>query len=142
VAAFRKPYRLIKHTGDLGMVVRGRDPPDLFCQAAWSFFDILVEAGRINPAQERIISIQAPDLEALLVAWLGELLYIFETEQQVFREFSIQQLTAQALMVQARGEPLDVKKHRPRKMIKAVTYHQLRIWEERGFWKARVIFDL
>jgi SHS2 domain-containing protein len=142
MAAFRKPYRLIKHTGDLGMEVRGRDLPDLFSQAGWSFFDILVEARRIIPNQERSISVGAPDLEALLVAWLGELLYIFETEQWVFGTFFIQNLTPQTFVVQAWGEPLDAKKHKPKKMIKAVTYHQLRIWEERGIWKARVIFDL
>jgi protein archease len=142
MATFQKPYRLIKHTGDLGMEVRGKDLPDLFSRAGWAFFDILVEAKRITPNQERIISVEAPDLEALLVAWLGELLYIFETEQWVFERFSIQHLTPLTLAVQAWGEPFDIKKHKPKQMIKAVTYHQLRIWEEKGMWRARVIFDL
>jgi SHS2 domain-containing protein len=129
----RKPYRLISHTADLGMEVWGKDLPDLFSQAGRSFFDILVGTRGIKLRQERAITVEAPDLEALLVAWLGELLYIFETEHLVFGRLVIENLTSQALSAIGWGEPLDPK---------AVTYHQLRIWEAKGFWRARVIFDL
>ena len=73
----RKPYRLISHTGDLGMTVRGKDRIDLFEQAAWAFFDLMVDVRRIEPEKPLEVSVEAPDREALLVAWLGELLYSF-----------------------------------------------------------------
>ncbi len=137
-----KPYRLISHTADLGMEVRGKDPADLFRQAAWSFFDIMVDARRIDPNQEKALSVEAPDRETLLVAWLGELLYIFETENLVFGKFLITSLTPQGLQASAWGERYDPQKHLFKLGIKAVTYHQLRIWEEKGEWRGRVIFDL
>jgi SHS2 domain-containing protein len=143
--AGRKPYRLIPHTGDLGMEVWGKDLTDLFAQAGWSFFDIMIETrgiGGIELQQERKIQVEAPDREALLVAWLGELLYIFEIEHLVLGRFSIQALTSQTLSAQGWGEPLDLQKHRVKTVVKAVTYHQLRIWEAKGLWRARVIFDL
>ena len=137
-----KPYRLISHTADLGIEVRGKDRGDLFIQAAWSFFDLMVEARRIEPKQERIITVEAPDQEALLVAWLGELLYIFETGHLVLGRFQVQSLTPQTLQASAWGESYDPKKHLFKLGIKAVTFHQLRIWEEKGGWRARIIFDL
>ena len=137
-----KPYRLISHTADLGIEVRGKDLADLFIQAAWSFFDLMVDARRIEAKEERIITVEAPDQEALLVAWLGELLYIFETGHLVLGRFQVQSLTPQALKASAWGEGYDPKKHLFKLGIKAVTFHQLRIWEERGGWRARVIFDL
>ncbi|MBI4768467.1 MAG: archease [Deltaproteobacteria bacterium] len=138
----RKPYHLIPHTGDLGMEVWGKDPADLFAQAGWSFFDIMIETGKIELRQERLVEVEAPDREALLVAWLGELLYIFEIERLALGRFSIQAMTFQTLSAQGWGEPLDPQKHQIKTVIKAVTYHQLRIWEAKGLWRARVIFDL
>jgi SHS2 domain-containing protein len=137
-----KPYRLITHTADLGIEVRGKDLPDLFVQAGWAFFDIMMEARRIDLKQERTINVTAPDREALLVAWLGELLYLFETQHLVFGKFLIQSMTPQSLRALGSGELFDLKKHHLKSTIKAVTYHQLRIWEEKGGWRARVIFDL
>ena len=142
MAYSHKPYRLISHTADLGMEVRGKDLTDLFIQAAWSFFDIMVEARRIEPTKQKAVTVEAPDQEALLVGWLGELLYIFETEHLVFSQFLIRSLTPRALQASAIGEEYDPQKHLFKLGIKAVTYHQLCIWEEKGGWRARVIFDL
>ncbi len=142
MSRFAKPYRLISHTADLGMEVRAKDLTDLFRHAAWSFFDLMIEARRIEAIQERAITVEAPDQETLLVAWLGELLYLFETAHLVFGKFLIRSLTPQALQASAWGEGYDPKKHLFKLGIKAVTYHQLRIWEEKGGWRARVIFDL
>jgi SHS2 domain-containing protein len=136
------PYDLIAHTADLGMVVRGKDLADLFAKAGWSFFDLMVETQHIDLAQKRVIFVEAPDREALLVAWLGELLYLFEVHHLIFGKFSIQSLTPKFLQVSAWGEFFDPGKHRSKQVIKAVTYHQLRIWKEKGGWRARVIFDL
>ena len=139
---FRKPYHLITHTADLGMEVWGKDLPDLFAQAGWAFFDIMMDTRRIDSQQERLITVEAPDREALLVAWLGELLFLFEARHLVFGKFTIQSLTSHTIQAMGWGELFDQKKHDCKTAVKAVTYHQLRIWEEKGGWRARVIFDL
>ena len=138
----RKPYRLISHTGDLGMTVRGKDRVDLFERAAWAFFDLLVDARRIEPENPLEVSVEAPDREALLVAWLGELLFLFETQKIVLGKFEIETLTDQTLKAIAWGEPFQGEKHRFKRGVKAVTYHQLRIWETPQGWRARVILDI
>jgi SHS2 domain-containing protein len=137
-----KSYHLFAHTADLGMEVRGKDLPDLFAQAGRAFFDIITGGRRIEPKTKRGIEVTAPDLEALLVAWLGELLFIFETRQLVFGNFIIKTLTPGTMQAIGQGERYDSKKHGLKQAIKAVTYHQLRLWEEKGIWRARVIFDL
>jgi SHS2 domain-containing protein len=102
----------------------------------------MMEARRIDLKQERTIKVTATDREALLVAWLGELLYLFETQRLVFGKFLIRSMTSQSLQALGWGELFDLKKHHLKSTFKAVTYHQLRIWEEKGVWRARVIFDL
>lgn len=137
-----KPYRLFSHTADLGIEVRGKDLPDLFSKAAWSFFDLLVASGKIEPNQERLIEVEAPDLETLLIAWLGELLYLFEVRHLVFNRFLVQTLTPSRLQVIAWGDEFNPRKHRLKQTIKAVTYHQVSIVEKKGIWRSRVIFDI
>jgi SHS2 domain-containing protein len=137
-----KPYRLLDHTADLGMEVRGKDLPDLFMKAGWSFFDIMIQARQIDLSQERIISVEAPDQEALLIAWLGELLFLFETGPLVFNQFTIQSLTPTTLQALGRGEFFDPQKHQIKVAVKAITYHQLRIWKAKESLRARVFFDL
>jgi SHS2 domain-containing protein len=137
-----KPYRLIEHTADLGMECRGNDPADLFTKAARSFFDLMIQGPKNHFPEERFISVEAPDQEALLVAWLSELLYLFEIGPLVLGQFTIQSLTPTSLQALARGEVFNSRRHRIKLAVKAVTYHQLRIWEHKGIWKARVFFDL
>jgi SHS2 domain-containing protein len=138
----RKPYRLFSHTGDLGMTVQGQDRLDLFEQAAWSFFDLLVDARRIDPKIELEVSVEAPDREALLVAWLGELLYLFDARRLVFSRFEIEELTDRSLKARVWGEDFDPEKHVFKHGVKAVTYHQLQIRKTPKGWRARVIFDI
>ena len=138
----KKPYRRISHTADLGMIVRGSSLPDLFANAAWAFFDIMIEEKRVEPKGKKEIMVQAPDRETLLISWLGEFLFLFETQGLVFSHFEIHLLTPEILRATARGERYDPKKHPYKTAIKAVTYHQLRIYKKNGIWRARVIFDL
>ena len=140
--ASQKPYRLIGHTADLGMEVRGKDLDDLFIQAAWSFFDIMIKTDHIDLKEEKEIHVEAPDREALMVAWLGELLFQFEAHHLVFGKFLMHRLDKNSLQASAWGEAFNPDKHPLKTAVKAVTYHQLRLWEEKGIWRARVIFDI
>jgi SHS2 domain-containing protein len=124
------------------MEVWGKDLPDLFARAGWAFFDIMMDTRRIDSRKERSITVEAPDREALLVAWLGELLYIFETSHLVFGRMSVQTITSQTLSAIGWGESFDPQKHQVKTAVKAVTYHQVAVWLEKEIWRARVFFDL
>jgi SHS2 domain-containing protein len=142
MAANRKPYRLVDHTGDLGVEVQGEDLPGLFANAAWAFMDILVDVETIRPDQPQSILVEAPDREALLASWLGELLYLFDARGLVFGRFDIQELTEEKLAARAWGEAFDPDRHGFKHGVKAVTYHQLQIRKTTQGWRARVILDI
>lgn len=74
-------YRTIDHTGDVGIKVYGKTLPDLFSNAAFAFFDTLTDASRIQTRLEERISLTAHDTEQLLVQWLSEFLYLFDTRR-------------------------------------------------------------
>jgi SHS2 domain-containing protein len=135
-------FRIIDHTGDTGVVVYGKSIAELFGHAAEAFFELITEPGKIRESEFREISVEADELEELLVAWLNEFLYLFDTQGLLFRGFEIVHLDGRRLEATARGEAYDEGRHPIKTLIKAVTYHQLEIRQEKGIWKARIIFDL
>ncbi|HUK40099.1 MAG TPA: archease, partial [Candidatus Acidoferrales bacterium] len=80
--------------------------------------------------------------EDLLHAWLRELLAQFNLNSFIGTRCEIQRLTGQRVEGTITGEKLDLKRHRFYTEIKGVTYHDFKVWEENGSWRARVIFDV
>lgn len=130
------------HTGDLGVTVRGRSLPELFENAAKALFYVITDRRRVRRGVEERIGLEAPDLESLLVAWMGELLFLFDARGLLFRSFKVESLKTRSLEAKAWGEPYDEERHIIKTGVKAVTYHQIRIREERGLWNATLILDI
>src|SRR5262245_8926034 len=137
-----KPYESIDHTADLGLRVYGSDPRDLFRHAGEAFTDLVSDTKKIEPAMRKNIEVRGDSLEDLLIGFLKELLYLFDTEKLLFSKFTIKNLSDNLIQVEAHGEALDLEKHPFKTEIKAVTYHQFRIEEWKEGLRATIIFDV
>ena len=135
-------YQPIDHTGDLGMRVFGADLHELFAHAAWGLFDLMTDAVRIEPRISRNLTVEAIDLEDLMVRWLGELLYAYDTDRFLTANAVLHVLEPTRLHATLRGEPFDDVRHPIDTEIKAVTYHQIAVERLDAGWQARVIFDI
>jgi len=135
-------FRFVEHTGDVGVMVYGDSLAGLFTHAAEALFHVMTEPRKIRDKESRNISLKASGPEALLVTWLNEFLYLFDTEMLLFRQFEIRELNGIELIATARGETYQEGRHPINTVVKAVTYHQLKISNEKGVWKTRIIFDL
>jgi SHS2 domain-containing protein len=91
-----------------------------------------------GPSRQLTLRLQAPDHEALLVAWLQELLYEAEAGKLAFDEYEIKALTANQLVAEVTGRP----NARPDSRIKAVTYHDLSIECNEAGCTASLVFDV
>ena len=139
----RPDYRLVEHTADVGLLVRAPDQPRLFEASAAALFDVMVDISRVEPEPEALeVSVNAPDRETLLVAWLSELLSAAMARGCVLGAFEIQHLEAGRALGRAWGESLDPDRHGFKTEIKAVTYHGLDVRRVGKLWQARLILDL
>jgi SHS2 domain-containing protein len=78
------------------------------------------------------------DVEGLLVDWLGELAYQAETQGLVFEGMTFETLSATRLeAVLEGGTVLQIET-----LIKAVTYHQLKVENTSRGYSATVVFDV
>lgn len=135
-------YKTIDHTADIGIIAFGRDLKEVFVNSAYAMFDIITEANNIKPVESHEFSISADDIEELLVAWLDELLFKYETERILFGDFEISSLDNKNIQATAKGEKLDKGRHIIKTEIKNVTYHQLKIEKVNDIWEAQIIFDV
>jgi SHS2 domain-containing protein len=135
-------YRVFDHTADLGVEIYGKTVKDLFANAAFAVFDILTDLNRVRAIEEKKITVEGEGWEDLLINYLREVLYLFNGEGLLLKEFSIIDIDPQHLRGKVSGEVFDPLKHRMNKEIKAVTYHQITVRETPDGWVGRVIFDV
>ena len=82
------------------------------------------------------------DYESLLVAWLNEVLYWFDGKRIAFRQFRIEEIEPERVTAVGWGEPRDPLRHRAKLIVKAVTWHQLKVSRCDDGWVAEVYLDV
>ncbi len=138
----KKIYKTFDHTADLGIEVYGKDQRELFVNAARALFDLITDLDKIEAKTSLSLNIEAVDREDLLVSWLRELLYFHQSEGYLLNDFVLQDLEEQSLRATAKGEVYEPNRHEILREIKAVTYHQLKITQDKEGWVARMVFDI
>ena len=137
-------FQILEHTGEIGILAHGDTPAQVFCQAARGMFSVMVALEAVEEREVRHVEAEGRDLEALLVAWLNELIYLFDVEGMVFKSFHIQEMDQTQLKALCHGEKLAMERHKFSIGPKAATYHMIEVREaaDRSEWQARVILDI
>jgi len=134
-------YRFLEHEDEAGIEAWGQDMAEAFAQAAEGLFALMVVHEGIEERASRQVEVTAPDAEALLVEWLNELLFLFETEGWLFRRFAIREISDTALEAEGYGEHWDPGRHLLRLGVKAATYHETQV-ERDGECRVQIIVDV
>jgi SHS2 domain-containing protein len=137
-----KPFEVIDHTADIGIIAYGADIKQVFANAALGLFNLMADLDNPKEDIKREIELLAEDVEILLVEWLNELIYISDVEHIIFKRFEINELSSTQLRATCFGEKIKPGQHRLKREIKAATYHMLRLNKENGSYKVQIIFDI
>jgi len=137
----QKDFEIVDHTADVGIIAYGNNIKQAFANAAKGLFSLIAELDDIEEDLHRDIEITATDKEGLLVEWLNELIYLFDTEYIIFKRFDITELNNKQLKARSYGEKVDKSKHKLKTAVKAATYHMLKIDEDDSY-QVQVLFDI
>ncbi len=138
----RRPYRQLPHTADLAWRLWGKDLPELFENAGRALSATLTDRRYLRRRATRTVRLTASDRESLLVDWLNHLLYLFDIDGFLGRDFQVESLTPGSLAAGVSGETFDPARHPSRTGVKAATFHQLSIVPVQDGWEATVVLDL
>lgn len=137
-----KRYEEIPHTADWSFRAYGRDLNELFENAAYAMFAlegaIPLDAETRMPEVTRAVEVSGVDYESVLVNWLNELLYLQDTHQETFFRFQVDDLSPESLRARVYGRSnanID-------KLVKAATFHDLKIEQTPGGWQAVLVVDV
>ena len=142
VTMVSKDFEVINHTADVGVVAYGANLSQAFANAARALFSLITEPESVKETLSWDIELRAPDEESLLVEWLNELIYLFDTEHILFGRFEISELGGGRLRARGYGEKVS-SRHQLKTGIKAATYHMLSVsQDEDNVYRVKVIFDI
>lgn len=134
-------FKIEGTTADKRLIAFGGSREELFQNAAIGMYSGMVDLEEVPESGTREIRIEdAGDLEGLLVGWLNELLFIFDSEGFVGKRFDLRFSENGPLKVRAYGAVVS-----PDLIfgeIKAATYHEIQIMKKDGAFEARVILDV
>ena len=136
-----KDFEFIDHTADVGIVAYGGSISQAFANAARALFSLITELDSVKEVLYRDIELTASDEKNLLVEWLNELIYLFDTEYIVFKRFDVSVLNNSQLRARSYGEKVDNSRHQLKTGVKAATYHMLGVSKANGY-RVQVIFDI
>jgi SHS2 domain-containing protein len=136
------PYEVFDHTADVGMHAYGDTLAALFIHAAQGMESLMVPLEQVQKATSREVTAQGHDLVSLLVEWLNELVYLFDTEHLLFCDFTIEAIDETQVVGRAFGESYDVQRHEIGSAVKAVTWHEAAVKRTESGYQARIIFDI
>ena len=130
------------HTADVGLRARGDTLAELLAALAEGLAELICPRGQVKAVGGRELTVEAEDVEALTVDFLWEVMTIILFDHFAVSSVKIRQASATRVHAVLRGERYDPLRHVLDTEVKAVTYHQLKVAEEKGRWVARVILDL
>ena len=135
-------FEILEHAADVGFRAFGPSLAELFANAGLALESIAMDIDAVEPRQEYPLSAEGEDRESLLINWLNEIVYYMDGRRVVMCRFEITEITGTSVRGAGWGEPRDRRRHPVRIVVKAATYHQLRIAEEDGRWVAEVFLDI
>jgi SHS2 domain-containing protein len=139
-----KRYEPIDIAGDIGLRAFGRTTEELFINSALGLYNFITEPSLVQEERDIHVAIESPSIENLLVSWLNELIFHFDTYGFIGKTIKINRLTSSKCSLRASlsGEDFNPERHVKKTLIKAATYHRLRVEKINNMWEADVIFDI
>ncbi|MCS7216018.1 MAG: archease [Thermodesulfovibrio sp.] len=134
-------YRVIDVPGDVGIRAEGKTIEECFISAAMGLYSLITDLENIESIDEREIELIEESLENLLISFLNELIFHFDTYGFVGKEISLS-IKENKLLAKIKGENFNPEKHEKKLLVKAATYHGLTLKRENSLWIAEIIFDI
>ena len=136
-------YKFLEHATDAIIEVTAKDLKEAFSVTADAVINLTLDQDKVEEKEEKEFSAQGKDLSYLLFSWLEEITFVLITEGFAIKriEFDIQKNEGYKIIAKAYGEPLDLHKHNFKVEIKAPTFYDMEIKEDKGVLM-RFLLDL
>lgn len=139
-------FKIIPHTADIGLSVTASSREELFADAVFGLRSLLLSKISFKNSDLKKIQLEAITLEDLLVQWLSELNFLFETKYWMLARIDDLTISVSEGLFQLNanisGGLLEFVGSEIELEVKAVTHHDLNIEQSNDVWSVKIFFDL
>jgi SHS2 domain-containing protein len=138
-------YRFLDHMTDAIIEAYGSTLEEAFENAAKALCDTMIDLKTVRAESEIKFSAKGNDLYSLLFDWLDKVMLLLVADRIAMSQFSVKikhHNNEYLLEGITRGEPLELDRHHYKVEIKAVTYHEMEIRQEKDMITTRFLLDL
>lgn len=135
-------YRITNHQNELAVRITGNSQADLFVNSAVALFDVMADVEKVEVKERLPLEVEGDDRDELIVNWLRELLYLYQSGGYLLKEFKITEVKDTVVKAEVCGEKTDPDRHEIKQEIATVAEHKSRMKKTGNQWIAQVIFEL
>lgn len=139
---FLMAYEYLDISGDAGIRAHGATLAEVFKDASLGMYSLIVDLEKVKPQKSVKVEVESLSMEWLLIEWLNELIFRFDAYGFIGSMAEIEELGNYKIVSKIFGEDFDYDRHSGGLLIKAATYHGLKIERMPNGWQAEVIFDI
>ena len=131
-------------TADLAIKAYGKTMKEAFENSANAVCNAICGIENINEQEIKLAKKKSQNLKMLLHDFLEEILFLQDSENLVFKRVIVDELDEKKFSISAifYGETFEQKKHIPKAHIKAITYFDMQIKNEKGGFVIKFIADI
>ncbi len=139
-------FKYLEHTADAKFQAFGKTIEEAFANAALAMFNVMMDVEKIEPKIKRQITASGDDSKSLLYNWLEQLLVLLDSESFLLSKvdeikIGINEQGGYSLKAAVSGDD-DIEKYESHGEVKAVTYNEMEIKEEKDNYMVQVVVDV
>ncbi len=139
-------YTYEEHTSDV--VIRTWAPTleEAFSRVGEAVSNLMTDVSKVNRREKIEVTVEGMDLYNLLLRWVEEILYYFDSQQLLFSEVKVHEIKCDSrgckLKATLIGEKYNPHVHESRTHVKAATYNMMEIKKKDEKWEIRLVVDI
>lgn len=131
------------HTADVGYRVTGNSQEDIFRNAAFGLFQVILrEPPEHSDVRAYSVTLASSSMEFLLHDWLTELLFLHARDHVYFIDCTFTELHERSLGASASFIVMTDEMNAQATEVKAVTYHEFFIRAMEEGYEAQIVLDM
>ncbi|MCL2862488.1 MAG: archease [Methanimicrococcus sp.] len=147
----KAPFIYLDHIADIRFIARGETLETLFENAALATLSVIADVETVTPEIDFEIELETVSLENLIVDFLSELLFLFDSEETMIGKVSVSEIgkyenedgeEKYVVKAVASGEPINRERQDFKTEVKAVTYSGIRVDKTEDGYETEVVLDL
>jgi len=132
-----KSFEILDHSSDIRIKAFGDTKEELFLNAMEGMNAVL-KPDLLKKTTNRRVVVNSFDLNALLVDFLSEVLYLSQVNKEIYIDVVFNKFSDKELEGELKGNKVESFSED----IKGVTYHDLKIEQKNGSYEAVILFDI